>query len=244
MRPSASASISPRVSGVSGQWRVTKSELSSSSPRGTPPLRPVCSRRTPKPSSRRATALPIRPIPTIPTVVSCRSRPSMKSGPQVVHSPRRTSASPSVSPPGDPEHEGHGEVGRAVREHVRRVSHRDPAGGGRLQVHVVHAHGVVRDGPKQRRRLQQLRRHRVGEHREQSVALGGSRPQRVRGRRSGLGPDLHLVRRLEASQRVARQPACDECPHRPPRSSITACAARYPGAPVTAPPGCAPDPPR
>ena len=98
MRPSASAPISPRVSGVSGQWRVTKSELSSSSPRGTPPLRPVCSRRTPKPSSRRATALPIRPIPTIPTVVSCRSRPSMKSGPQVVHSPRRTSASPSVSP--------------------------------------------------------------------------------------------------------------------------------------------------
>ena len=55
---SASSSISPRVSGVSGQWMVTKSERSSSSSERTPPLRLVCSTSQPNPSSRRADRLP------------------------------------------------------------------------------------------------------------------------------------------------------------------------------------------
>jgi len=53
--------------------------------------------RQPKDSTRLATARPMRPKPTMPTVASCRSRPSMRAGSQVSHSPWRTAPSPSSS---------------------------------------------------------------------------------------------------------------------------------------------------
>ncbi|KOV22888.1 hypothetical protein ADK60_24465 [Streptomyces sp. XY431] len=50
-----------------------------------------------KPLARRATACPIRPIPSTPSWVPESSRPSMKVGAQAHGSPERSSRSPSPS---------------------------------------------------------------------------------------------------------------------------------------------------
>ena len=72
---SAAASIRWWVLGVSGQCSETKSERSSSVSSGTPPSEPVCSTVMSKPSARRATARPIRPMPMIPSVAPKTSWP-------------------------------------------------------------------------------------------------------------------------------------------------------------------------
>ena len=64
-RPRRSDAASP---GVSGVWTETKSERPSSSSSGTPDERELWTISIPKPSARRATAWPIRPQPTMPSV--------------------------------------------------------------------------------------------------------------------------------------------------------------------------------
>ena len=88
-----------------------------------------------------------------------------------------------------------------------------PARGGRLEVDVVHADGVVRDRPQPRRRLDQLGVDRVGEQRQQPLELGRAREQLVPARRQLLGPHLDLVLGGEPVERAAGQPAGDEDPH-------------------------------
>ena len=51
----------------------------------------------PKPSARRATAWPMRPKPTMPSVAPVTSAPRLRSGSNVTHWPSCTSRSPSGS---------------------------------------------------------------------------------------------------------------------------------------------------
>ena len=88
IRRSCGSPISPTVSGPSGACSETKSERSSSSSSGTPPPREVWITSIPNPSARRATAEPIRPIPTMPSVAPLNSSPSRKSGSQLQPPPR------------------------------------------------------------------------------------------------------------------------------------------------------------
>ena len=74
-------------------------------------------------------------------------------------------------PPRDAQHQREREVRGRLGEHAGRVADRNPAGGGRLHVDVVHADRVVRDRPQARRGLDQLGVHRIGEQREQALQL-------------------------------------------------------------------------
>ena len=193
MRRSASAPISPRVSGVSGACSDTKSERSSSSSSATPPPRLVWSTSQSKPSTRRATAWPMRPKPTMPTVAPWRSWPSSSCGLPGAPLAAADVGVPLRQSPRDAEHQRDRQVGGAVGQDVRGVADRDPARARRLDVDVVDAHRVVRDRPQPRGRLDQLGVDAVGEQRKQTLELGSPREQLLARRRQALGPDLDLV---------------------------------------------------
>ena len=109
IRARRAASIRCRVSGVDGQCRVTASLSASRSSRSSArwTSRPASaasstgrgcwySTRMPKPPvARRATARPMRPIPTMPSVIPVTEAPSICVGPQPCHAPARTRRSPS-----------------------------------------------------------------------------------------------------------------------------------------------------
>ena len=96
IRASASVPIRWRVAGVSGQCSETKSARSSSSSSGTPERRELASTSMPKPSARRATASPIRPRPTIPSVAPGEVRAEPGRGlPRAPARPRAPAAAPS-----------------------------------------------------------------------------------------------------------------------------------------------------
>ena len=84
-----------------------------------------CSTSMPKPLARRATACPMRPKPTTPSVAPCTSRPRYWLMPQPGQRPARRSASAVGREPGRGEDQQEGEVGRGLVEHARRVAHRD-----------------------------------------------------------------------------------------------------------------------
>ena len=90
-----------RVSALSGTWSETKSDSASSvalSTRTRPSSasssgrgeRLTYSSRIPKPRARRATAAPIFPRPTRPSVAPWTSLPSSRPGSHVFHLPART----------------------------------------------------------------------------------------------------------------------------------------------------------
>ena len=99
---SAAASMRCRVSALRLTCSETKSAAASSSASGThvAPVwsstsavardRALYTTRMPKPAARRATACPMRPKPTIPSVAPCTSGPSSVIGPHVRHRPSRT----------------------------------------------------------------------------------------------------------------------------------------------------------
>src|SRR5215217_697014 len=101
------------------------------------------------------------------------------------------------------EHQREREIGRRVREHAGRVAHRDAAGAGRVQVHVVHAHGVVRDCAQVRRRLDQIGVHGIGEHGQEPLELRRPCEQLRARRRHALAPDLDVMLGREALERSA-----------------------------------------
>ena len=65
--------------------------------------------------------------------------PASRSGPSRVHSPARTSRSPSASRRGDGEDQRHGHVGGVLGQDARRVGDGDAALAGGLEVDVVDA---------------------------------------------------------------------------------------------------------
>ena len=99
--------IRPRVWSVSGMCRLMKSDSCSNVSKSTCLVvtpgsgkagnGSVKRMRMPNPLARWATARPIRPKPTIPSVAPLRSAPSMKPGPQVFQPPTFTSPAPSTT---------------------------------------------------------------------------------------------------------------------------------------------------
>ena len=103
--PSSREPINPRVSAFSAQLMLTKSDWASSSSIGTyvapvsasasgRRVRPEYRMRMPKPFPRRATAVPIAPMPMTPRVAPWMSVPSNNAGSYFFHSPERTYRSP------------------------------------------------------------------------------------------------------------------------------------------------------
>jgi hypothetical protein len=77
--------------------------------------------------------------------------------------PNPSSRRPTARPPGDAQHQREREVGGGLGQDAGRVAHRNAAGGGRLHVDVVDAHGVVRDRAQVWRRVDQLGVDGIGE---------------------------------------------------------------------------------
>ena len=77
--PSSRSPIRCRVSSVSGTWSETTSAAASSSSSW---ISGVCTTSIPCARASRATAWPIRPKPTMPSVMPASPRPSMNVGAQ------------------------------------------------------------------------------------------------------------------------------------------------------------------
>ena len=136
----------PTVSGVFGRWMVRKSDVATSSSSGERARRrsagPGRASRTgrrrhsrmPKASARWATSTPIRPRPTIPSVLPWSSTPSHF---ERFHFPatRARVGLGDVARLG--EQQRHGVLGRRQDVRLRRVDDHHAAAGGRLDVDVV-----------------------------------------------------------------------------------------------------------
>jgi len=70
----------------------------------------------------------------------------MKAGLHCRHCPGADQAITLGSPPGGTQHQQQGDLGGGVAEHVRGVGDDDAARLRGFQVHVIDAHGEVRDG--------------------------------------------------------------------------------------------------
>ena len=140
----------------------------------------------PKPRARRATAVPMAPMPTMPSVAPATARPSSCVGPHTVHPPLRTRRSPS------PRRRAAASSRAKARSAVASVStpgvlvsttRRALAAG---DVHVVEADGQVGDHAQVGGGVEQLVVDPIGQHRQNPVA------RRARGQqllaRSPVGP--------------------------------------------------------
>ena len=104
-----------------------------------------------KPRARRATAAPMRPRPTMPSVAPATSRP--RNGPSDHGRAPAPGAHELVAldePAPRREHQREREIRRRRVEHARRVRHRDAARTARVDVEPVVADAVVRDEPQRR----------------------------------------------------------------------------------------------
>ena len=103
----------------------------------------------PKPAARRATACPMRPKPTIPSVAPCTSWPEVRVDTPAVPTRRCAGRFGIRRAPGGGQQEQEGEVGGGLVEHARGVAHRDRrAVRRRGDVDVVVADTDVADDPK------------------------------------------------------------------------------------------------
>ncbi len=110
-----------------------------------------------------------------------------------------------AQPARDGEDQGEREVGRRVREDVRRVRDEDPAGPARREVHVVDADGVARDEADPRRGREDVRRDALARRRQERVGVREKRPLRAReapASRDDLVPGEE-VRRRRFDERLA-----------------------------------------
>ncbi len=113
------------------------------------------------------------------------------------------------------EQQREGEVGRGLREHARGVTHREPSGRGRGDVHVVEAHRAGRHDAQVGTRVEQLRVDAVGEHAEKALRPSGVAAQGLGVRRAGPAEDLEAHGGTQARERAARQRARCEDPRLP-----------------------------
>ena len=110
--PSSRSPIRCRVSGVSGTWSETTSAAASSSSSG---VSGVCTTSIPCARASPATAQPILPKPTMPSVFPARPSPSMNVGAQSHGSPARTKAVAFDDAPGEREHRARSSSPRSRR---------------------------------------------------------------------------------------------------------------------------------
>ena len=94
-----------------------------------------------------------------------------------------------------------GEVRGRRGQHLRGVTHGDPAAGGRSEVDVVDADRVVRDRDEPRGGLDQRSIDPVGQQRQHAIGSGRLLAQDLVGRWQPLRPDDGLVQRPEPVER-------------------------------------------
>ena len=122
----------------------------------------------------------MRPGPTTSSVRPASSAPSQPRGSHVRHSPACTARRRLGQPPRDREDQREGEVGRRVRQHVRRAPDRDAALRARLEVDVVRPDRVVGDDPQPRAGVEQRGVDAVGQQAQQALGAGRPLAQRLR----------------------------------------------------------------
>ena len=220
---SAAASMRCRVSAVRLTLSDTKSDWARRSASGSQ-VAPVArstssatrwrawySTRMPKPAARRATACPMRPKPTMPSVAPWTSRPSSSTGPQVRHSPGADRAIALDDAACGREQQRPGEVRGGLGEHARRVADRDASPCAGRHVDVVVADAEVRDDPQLRPGgVEELVVHAVREQREQPVDPGDPAEQGLARRRQLLLPEVEPARLAQRRQALVGDDAGDE----------------------------------
>ena len=102
-----------------------------------------------------ATADPILPSPTIPRVFPWMSLPRIRFGSSPPIS-RRGQAVGFGNPPGHAQDQGKSQVGGRIGQNVRGVGHGDLQPGGRLQIDVVEADGIIGHDLQVLARLQKI----------------------------------------------------------------------------------------
>jgi len=157
MRLSAWSSMRWRVRGVSGQWSETTSERASSSSIGTPPDRLVWRTVIPNPRARSATARPMRPSPTTPSVAPRSSSPRKPAGSHVRQAPVRTASTPSGNRRAAPRSRAQVRVSSPWAEWVRAAS--SSRAGGRASGHTSTSWAAPSrsSAPSERRRVTKIR---------------------------------------------------------------------------------------
>ena len=144
IRASAVASIRCRVTGVSGQWRLTTSEAWSSASRSSA-LRPAKIARAPSASASDAAARPIRPGP------DHAERLAAKRAAEHEVERERPARLPAEKPVSfgnaaeQRERERDRQLRDRIRQHVGRVRDENVAPARSFEIHVVDADAVVGD---------------------------------------------------------------------------------------------------
>ncbi len=147
----------------------------------------------PHPETRGATGNRL-PDPAQPDQAKCSAVDILAQ--QRLGAPRFPFALPNVRlaldhAPRRGEHQRHGKIGACLGEHVGRIGNKHATRGGRRQVDVVIADGVVADDAKPGGGVKQRRVDPVRQQRKQAIALAGLPQQFLTWRRKLAGPDLH-----------------------------------------------------
>ena len=152
------------------------------------------STRSSNPSARRATAPPMRPRPTMPSVDPVSSSARNPSAHEPLHSPARTRRSPSTTRRACGEDQRPGQVGGRGVEHARRVRHRHTGPAEPFHAEPVVADAEIRDEP-QRRKIASRRSARSPRSEPRRRLAASSGPTSRRPARRTPGPGYRRVAR-------------------------------------------------